>query len=139
MSKAKKMQTQKSDVLTVYYDGDCPVCRMEVNYYRRVDKFGRIEWLDITTLQDIEIPQNKDRAQLLGVFHALRNDGQWATGVDAFAAIWNELAGFNRLAWVFRTPVLRQIAQAFYRTFLVWQRRNRARRRMRSKESHVTS
>ena len=121
--------------LTVFYDGDCPVCRMEVKYYRRIDASGAIAWMDITSMVDDDLPAGKSRGDLLGIFHARRDDGGWATGVDAFAAIWSRLPGFRHLAWLFRMPVIRQVAEFGYRGFLAWQRRDRARRERLSREN----
>jgi predicted DCC family thiol-disulfide oxidoreductase YuxK len=118
--------------LEVFHDGECPVCRMEVRYYRRLDKAGRIRWTDIVALADSEMPAGKTRAELLGRFHAreLHNsdDSGWHVGVDAFARIWRELPGFRYLAWIFAVPGIRQIAKLAYLGFLRWQARDRARR-----------
>ena len=110
--------------LTVYYDGDCPVCRVEVDLYRR---FGdAVEWIDIERLPDEALP--KPRAELLGRFHARRKDGSWAVGVDAFQAIWRVLPYWKRAAWAFDVPGLRGATELAYKGFLRWQRRDRARR-----------
>ena len=113
--------------LTVYYDGDCPICRVEVDLYRR---FGdAVEWVDIETLADAELP--KPREELLGRFNARRADGSWAVGVDAFQGIWRELPYWRRAAWAFDVPGLRGATELAYRGFLRWQRGDRARRRAR--------
>ena len=114
--------------LSVWYDGDCPVCRQEVALYRRIDRHGHIDWIDITALPDSELPSGKSRADLLGRFHARQADGPWQVGVDAFAAIWRKLPGFRYFAFLFRLPVIRQMAQVAYLGFLRWQRHHRARR-----------
>lgn len=117
---------------TVYYDGECPVCRMEVAFYRRIDTNGHVAWQDITSLGENELPFGKNREDLLGVFHARNSENDWETGVDAFAAIWSQLPMFRWFAWVFRVPILRLLAKACYQLFLTWQRRDRARRQGRS-------
>ena len=107
--------------LSVYFDGECPICKFEVSFYERRDKSKLITWLDITQLTDAELPQGKSRSDLLGKFHTIGEDGQWHIGVDAFHAIWQRLPFFSRLAWTFKTPGLRQIANLAYRGFLTWQ------------------
>jgi predicted DCC family thiol-disulfide oxidoreductase YuxK len=118
--------------LEVFHDGECPVCRMEVRYYRRLDKAGRIRWTDIVALQDGELPAGKTRAELLGRFHAREigkpGDSGWHVGVDAFSRIWRELPGFRHFAWIFSVPGIRQAANLAYLGFLRWQARDRARR-----------
>ena len=96
--------------LSVYFDGECPICKFEVSFYERRDKSKLITWLDITQLTDAELPQGKSRSDLLGKFHTIGEDGRWHIGVDAFHAIWLRLPFFSHLAWTFKTPGLRQIA-----------------------------
>lgn len=119
-------------IIEVFHDGDCPVCRREVQFYGRMDRAGRIRWTDITTLPDDGLPPGKSREELLGRFHVrdLRYAGKpvWHTGVDAFARIWRELPGLRHFAWVFRVPGIRQLAQLAYLGFLRWQAGHRARR-----------
>lgn len=122
------MTSQPTTQLCVCYDGDCPVCRQEVALYSRIDKQQQIAWIDIVALADSELPANKSRTDLLGKFHAREHNGPWHVGVDAFAAIWDQLPVLRRLAFLFRTPGIRQLAELSYRGFLKWQRRHRARR-----------
>lgn len=114
--------------LCVFYDGHCPVCCWEVDAYNKLDKSGRLRWIDIVALADDELPSGKDRQVLLNRFHVQDARGGWHVGVDAFAAIWAELPGFRHLAWLFRTPGIRQLAELGYRGFLKWQGWHRARR-----------
>jgi len=116
--------------LTVFYDGDCPVCRMEVVWYERLDKTGAIAWIDIETLNDGNLPDGKSRQELLNRFHARDKAGHYHVGVDAFARIWRELPGFRRFAFLFRLPVIRPLSELGYRAFLAWQRRARRRRKV---------
>ncbi|AKH99537.1 hypothetical protein IMCC20628_00817 [Hoeflea sp. IMCC20628] len=122
------MTSQPTTQLCVWYDGDCPVCRQEVALYHHIDRQQRIAWIDIVALTDSELPSDKSRADLLGRFHAREANGPWHIGVDAFAAIWEQIPVLRRLALLFRTPGIRQLAELFYRGFLKWQRRHRARR-----------
>jgi predicted DCC family thiol-disulfide oxidoreductase YuxK len=115
-------------VLSVWYDGDCPVCRQEVALYRRIDCEDLITWIDIVSLGDHQLPPGKTREDLLGKFHARAGNGPWQIGVDAFAAIWQRLPLLNWFAFLFRLPIIRQIVQVAYLGFLRWQRHHRARR-----------
>lgn len=114
--------------LSVWYDSDCPVCRQEVALYSRIDRDYLITWIDIVALGDSEFPVGRSRQELLGKFHAREVDGPWQIGVDAFAAVWQKLPVFKWFAFLFRLPVIRQVAQIAYLGFLKWQRHHRARR-----------
>lgn len=126
------MSTPAGTRIEVFHDGDCPVCRLEIAFYGKVDRTGRIAWTDIMLLRDAEIPDGKTRADLLGRFHVrdlpTKPGEHWHVGVDAFARIWRELPGFRWFAWTFSVPGVRQLAEIAYRGFLAWQTRHRARR-----------
>ncbi len=121
--------------LTVWYDEECPVCRQEVALYRRMDRHDLIDWVEIGTLDDANLPHGKTREDLLGRFHTrptgsnTDNDDDYMIGVDAFAAIWRRLPWLRRLAFLFHTPGIRQVVKLAYLGFLRWQRRHRARRK----------
>ncbi|MEL6919518.1 MAG: DUF393 domain-containing protein [Pseudomonadota bacterium] len=120
--------TNQKRQLEVFYDGGCPICRMEVNLYDRHDKADAIAWVDIEKLSDTQLPTDKSRDALLGKFH-VRDDTGWHIGVDAFARIWRALPVWRRFAFVFSVPGIRQLAEIGYRLFLRWQRWHRAHRK----------
>lgn len=132
------MQSMKNlTPLTVWYDGECPVCRQEVTLYSRMDRHDLINWVEIGALDDTELPPGKSREDLLGRFHtrpqsagSYRPDNKdgYLIGVDAFAAIWQRLPWLRRGAFLFHTPGIRQLAKLGYLGFLKWQRGHRARR-----------
>ena len=117
--------------IDVYYDGECPICRWEVDLYKRMDKAARINWSDITLMSASQLPVGKTREDLLGKFHAREagEDTTWHIGVDAFARIWKALPGLRYIAFVFRLPIIRQLSMLAYRGFLRWQSWHRAHRR----------
>lgn len=123
------IMSQKPQKITVFHDGGCPVCRMEIAYYGRIDKDKAIHWVDILTLSDAQLPVGKTRDDLLGRFHVRDGDGNWHVGVDAFARIWQVLPGWRHFAFLFSVPGLRQLAEIGYRGFLKWQRWHRSNRK----------
>lgn len=115
--------------IEVFYDGDCPICQLEVDLYRKFGNGTSIEWIDIVALTDTQLPSDKDRQTLLNRFHVRDAENNWHIGVDAFARIWKQLPGFRYFAFLFAVPGLRQIAELCYRGFLKWQRWHRANKR----------
>ncbi|MEM8773346.1 MAG: DUF393 domain-containing protein, partial [Pseudomonadota bacterium] len=101
--------------LTVYFDGECPICNFEVAFYQRRDKFHLITWTDITQIPDGQLPRGKSRPELLGKFHTIDQSGRWHIGVDAFHAIWQRLPWFSHFAPLFITPGIRQLTNIAYR------------------------
>ncbi|MBX9861092.1 MAG: DUF393 domain-containing protein [Sphingomonas sp.] len=110
--------------LTVWFDGGCPLCTREIALMRRLDRRGRIEFVDVAGDGSCPI----DRATLLARFHA-REDGVMLSGAPAFAAMWRAipllrplgLAAHNRrvlgaLEWLYRRflvvrPALQRLAR----------------------------
>ncbi|KPF69700.1 thiol-disulfide oxidoreductase [Bosea sp. AAP35] len=72
---------------TVWYDGNCPLCRREIAAMRRLDRNGAITFLDVTS-DDTSCPI--DRGALLARFHAEEN-GKLLSGAAAFAAMWRAI------------------------------------------------
>lgn len=84
-------------LVTVWFDGDCPLCRREIALMRRLDRRGAIAFVDVA---NGEGTCPIDRTQLLARFHA-REDGRMVSGAEAFAAMWRAipvLAPFGHLA-----------------------------------------
>ena len=84
--------------LTVYYDGQCPLCTREIAFYQRLDRKGAIRWHDVS--QDIGdlACEAITQKQALDRIHAREADGSIVTGAEAFVAMWRRLPGFNAVA-----------------------------------------
>jgi len=91
----------------VFYDGDCPLCRREIDHYRRVDRALRVRWVDAASetdsLRDFGLTLNDAMAEL----HVLDEAGQWQRGVDAFLVIWDHLPRYRWLTALVRGLRLR--------------------------------
>lgn len=96
--------------LTVWHDGDCPLCRREIAVMRRLDRRGAIRFVDATD-GDASCPI--DRRQLLARFHA-KEDGRLLSGAAAFAAMWRAIPLLRPLGLLARNAfVLRQLDTAY--------------------------
>jgi predicted DCC family thiol-disulfide oxidoreductase YuxK len=108
--------------LSVYYDGGCPLCRAEIDQYRRCAGAERLAFVDVgreTQALGPDLP----RAAALQRFHVRTADGQLVSGAAAFACLWRTLPGWR---WLGRLidwrvlgvrPVL-PVAEAAYRLSL---------------------
>lgn len=115
----------ESAVLTVYYDGVCPVCSREIAIYRRQPGAERCVWIDASSCHESALGAGLSRHDALGRFHVRRADGELANGMRGFAALWCALP---RMAWVGRIASFRPISallDAAYAVFLrlrpLWQ------------------
>lgn len=110
---AKAAHTPES--VTVWYDGDCPLCRREISGLRRLDRAGRIEFLDVAGAAPISCPL--DPAELLARFH-VREGGQLLSGAAAFAAMWRVIPALRPLGLLARNRLVLAGLERAYVLFL---------------------
>ena len=105
--------TEKPKVL---YNGACPVCRREIDHYRRLDgdQGSALAFADISKsgpeLAGLELSDDEARRRL----HVLETDGRLLVGIPAFAAIWDRLPRYRWLATISRLPILRRLLPRIY-------------------------
>jgi predicted DCC family thiol-disulfide oxidoreductase YuxK len=104
----------------VFYDGACPLCSREVRHYRKRDREGRIDWIDIARPDFRPEDFGLDLQRLQQVMHARLPDGRVVTQVGAFVKIWEALpwspfTGLLRL--ILKIPGMLALANLFYRAF----------------------
>ncbi|WP_244521082.1 thiol-disulfide oxidoreductase DCC family protein [Allgaiera indica] len=75
------------EAVTVWYDSGCPLCRREIALMRRLDRRGRITFVDAVG-PDAASPI--DRAEILARFHPREGD-RLLSGAEAFAAMWRAI------------------------------------------------
>ena len=101
--------------LIVWHDGGCPLCRREIALMRRLDRRGRIDFVDLMQLPAASCPI--DRAEMLARFHASEN-GQLLSGAAAFAAMWRAIPLLRPLGLAARSPWLLAKLETLYLLFL---------------------
>lgn len=106
--------TAANTSVTVWFDGDCPLCRREIALMRRLDRRGRIEFADVTS-DDTACPL--DRQALLARFHASEN-GRILDGAEAFAAMWRAIPALRPLGLLARFRPVLWLLERLYRVFL---------------------
>ena len=103
--------------LTVYYDGDCPICSREIAHYRQRDTQGRLRLVDIAAPSFDAAAVGLDPATVRKVMHVRLPGGKLVTGLDAFIAIWGVLPGFETLAKLAQQPVINPLLRVGYWAF----------------------
>ena len=109
----------------VFFDGACPLCRREIDHYRRIDGEGRLRWVDVASETDILVGHGLDMERAMAELHVLDGNGRWQRGVDAFLVIWSRLPAYRRLARLISILRLRTPLGYLYRPFAAWRYRNR--------------
>ncbi|MEE4185640.1 MAG: DUF393 domain-containing protein [Gammaproteobacteria bacterium] len=100
--------------LTVWYDGDCPLCLREIALMRRLDKRGAIEFVDVHS--GVGCPL--DTATLLARFHARERGAGVVSGAAAFAAMWRAIPVLRPLGRLARIPAVLWLLEQCYVGFL---------------------
>ena len=100
--------------LTVWFDGNCPLCLREIALMRRLDRRRAIHFVDIA---GPDAPCPIDRAELLARFHA-RENGVMLSGAAAFAAMWRAIPVLRPLGLAARNAHVLALLERAYRAFL---------------------
>jgi len=113
-------EIDKSAAATVFYDGNCPLCRREINHYRRLSGAGQLQWVDITGESSALNAYQLDRQSAMARFHVLDRHGNWQTGAWGFAELWSHLPAYRWLSISLRKLRLLPLLDYFYRHFARW-------------------
>ena len=103
-----------SQRVTVWYDGDCPLCVREIALMRRLDRKDAIHFIDAN--RSIECPA--DRRQLLDRFHAQEYGKALVSGAAAFAAMWRAIPVLRPIGHLARLRPVLWVLEMAYRAFL---------------------
>lgn len=102
-------------MVKVWYDGACPLCLREIALMRRLDRRGRITFVDVAAGSDPSCPI--DRVTLLARFHAEEN-GVVHSGAAAFAAMWRAIPLLRPAGLLARNALVLRVLEAAYVRFL---------------------
>ncbi|KXV26166.1 DUF393 domain-containing protein [Gluconobacter japonicus] len=100
--------------VTVWHDGNCPLCQKEIALMRRLDWRGNIQFIDATS-ETADCPLS--RHELLERFHA-REGEQIYDGAAAFAAMWRAIPPLRLLGEIARFPLMLRGLEYLYGHFL---------------------
>lgn len=100
----------------VFFDGDCPLCKREIDWLRKRDKKQNIEFTDIAAPEfDAEL-LGKTQAELMARIHGRLPDGTWIEGVEVFRRLYSAI-GLGWLVAPTRLPLVRNLLDLGYRIF----------------------
>ncbi|MGI9523759.1 MAG: thiol-disulfide oxidoreductase DCC family protein [Hyphomicrobiaceae bacterium] len=117
MSDARPCNDTES--LTVYFDGACPLCRREINVYRRMRGSDSIEWVDLSNQSGEQVSPDLSKQSALRRFHVRGHDGTLFSGAAAFAQLWMAVPSLSWLGRLVALPGIRHAAEVSYRAFLI--------------------
>lgn len=106
--------TEPPHQVEIWFDGGCPLCRHEISIMRRLDRAGRIRFIDLSRA-NAACPL--DTAVMLSRFHA-RENGVILSGAAAFGAMWRAIPLLRPLGLAARLPWIAALLEWSYIRFL---------------------
>lgn len=100
----------------VFFDGECPLCRREINLLKRFDRKNQILATDITSAQFRPAAYGKSTQEFMDEIQGRKADGEWITGVEVFRQLYSAI-GLGFLVWFTRWPGISHILELGYRIF----------------------
>jgi predicted DCC family thiol-disulfide oxidoreductase YuxK len=105
-----------SHTFEVFFDGECPLCRREIDVLRFLDFRRRVRFTDIAAPDFDSAAVGKSYAELMEVIHGSFPDGTLVTGVETFRQLYAAL-GFGPLVALSRLPGIRHALDLAYHLF----------------------
>ena len=112
-----KNPTAPNPAATVYFDGSCPVCRVEISHYKGQDGANALCFVDASKPAP-ELGHDLDQARAMARFHVRNADGALVSGAAAMVAIWSVLPRWRWAARLAALPGMMLVLEAAYRLFL---------------------
>ncbi len=112
---ASRLRTAAAPEVSLFWDGACPLCRREIQYYKWLDTEKRVDWVDIQTQPERLAVHGVPLEVALARIHGTDRRGTLVQGVPAFLAVWEVLPYWNVLPPIVRTfPFAMPLVDAAY-------------------------
>ena len=102
--------------VTVYFDGQCPLCSREIAHYRGQAKGEPVSFVDISAADFDPVQHGVDLARARQGLH-VKVGNEMQTGVDAAIVMWQAIPTYRWLARLVRRPGVYGLANISYRIF----------------------
>ena len=116
------MSSASQSALTVYFDGECPVCSREIAIYQRQAGANAIAWVDVATCPVAALGADLSRQGALARLHVRTADGELTSGARAFTLLWRHLPRVAVLGRMLNHRPVLAILELGYRVLLVVRR-----------------
>ena len=102
--------------LTIYYDGECPLCLAEIHFLKSRNKNRLIEFVDVAAAQYDEATHQLSCQLALAAKHGRLADGTLLKGIPVFTEAYRR-SDLPMLAWIFSRTWLEPFLSAMYYVF----------------------
>ena len=90
---------QSSEMLTIYYDGLCPLCMAEIHFLTARNRKGLLSFVDISSKEFADAGHPVSCATAMAQIHGRLGNGQLLTGVPVFIEAYRR-ADLRVLVWL---------------------------------------
>lgn len=108
---------QETEGPTIYFDGSCPLCSVEIDHYASRDGGHQLSFVDVSA-KDAELGTGLAPGDAMRRFHVRLPDGTLLSGARAFVAVWASLPGWKWAARLAGIPGATPLLEVAYRAFL---------------------
>ena len=74
----------KKGKISIFYDAECHLCHREIEWYRKIDKLDRIDYIDISRPGFDAETYGLDKVAVNKFFHVRTGNGDYKIGVEGF-------------------------------------------------------
>lgn len=93
--------------ITVFYDGDCPLCTKEVIRWKQASFDCDVDWFNISGHDDELRTRGIDPRQALLQLHTQTDDGRILVSIDSYALLLKQLKHWRWLGVIMSLPVIK--------------------------------
>ncbi len=114
-------KTKNSNIeqkVTMFHDGECPLCNFEVDAMQKLDTKNAIRWVDITKEESALDEAGISYQQAMARIHVQDESQNMLTGVRGFMIVWKHLPYYRRVVPVIQhVPMLLPLMEGVYTLF----------------------
>ena len=100
----------------VFYDGNCPICKREIEVYKKLNQNKSIKWYNVHDNNDALKILNKSREESLKAFHVMDKNIIYKE-TDAFFELWKDIKYFKVLYFLFNFKIIKFFLNFLYKIY----------------------
>lgn len=101
---------------TVFYDGECPLCKREIAWLAKRTPEGTVNFDDITSTTSSYPSYGLDYDTIMARIHGVNENGDVVQGLDVIRSLYRK-ANLGWLATISEVPLVRQLCDFGYSVF----------------------
>jgi predicted DCC family thiol-disulfide oxidoreductase YuxK len=104
--------------ITCFHDGECPICNVEIDTMKKIDKAHNVNWVDISKDKIALKNAGLTYKQAMEKMYVIDENNQIQSGIQGFLCVWEQIPYYRKLASVIKIiPFSLTILNLFYGIF----------------------